>query len=154
MTPQAFAEMINGRQYGDEVTKEEQRLAKEHGLVVVFGYSDDGVEFRGAIHDEAGANDAKGKAIKFTRAGKLLEEPDRDEREVLEKFGALEQVLNGPDTASVRVWWCHEKDGPCWTFEASFPHATFEVKDDDLDVLFCRGLVFKLEDAFKAKDGA
>ena len=146
--------MINGRQYGDEVTKGEESLAKQHGLVVVFGYSDDNVEFRGAICDEAGAHDAKGKAIKFTRAGKLLEVPDRDEREVLEKFGVLEQVLNGPNTASIRVWWCREDNGPCWTFEASFPHATFEVKDDELDVLFCRGLVFKLEDAFKAKEGA
>jgi len=149
MTPQDLADMINGRQYGDEVTKEEQRLAKEHGLVVVFGYSDDNVEFRGSIHDETGAYDDKGKALKLTRAGKLLEEPDRDEREVLEKFGVLEQVLNGTDTASVRVWWCREENGPCWTFEADFPHATFDVKDDGLDALFCRGLVFKLEDAFK-----
>lgn len=152
MTPQEFADMITGRQYGDELTRDERQLAKQHGLVVVFGYSDDGAEFRGAIHDEVGAWKAKGKAIKFTRAGKLLAEPDRDERDVLEKFGVLELVLNGSDTASIRVWWCREDKGPCWTFEADFPHATFEVKEDD--VLFCRGLVFKLEDAFKAKEGA
>lgn len=147
MTPQAFADMITGRQYGDELTKEERPLAKTHGLVVVFGYSDDNVEFDGAIDDEVSVYDAKGKAIRFTRNGTLYEDPDCDEREVLEKFGVLDHVLNGPDTAQIRAWWCREDGGPCWTFEADFPHATFEVKDDDLP--FCRGLVFKLEDAFK-----
>ena len=29
------------------MTREEEKLAKESGLVVVFGYSDDCVEFRG-----------------------------------------------------------------------------------------------------------
>jgi hypothetical protein len=35
-----------------EINKAEERQAKDAGLVVVFGYSDDGVELRGAIHDE------------------------------------------------------------------------------------------------------
>lgn len=147
MTPQEFADMINGRQYGDEVNSDEQRLAAKHGLVVVFGYSDDNVEFRGWIYDETGAYGAKGKAIRFTIDGKILREPSEEEREVLEKFGVLDDVLNSPETASVRVWWRREENSPCWTFEANFPHATFEVKEDD--ELFCRGLVFKLEDAFK-----
>ena len=36
---------------------EEERLAKENGLVVVFGYSDDNIELRGAINNEAGCFD-------------------------------------------------------------------------------------------------
>lgn len=39
MTPQEFAALLNGREYGEEITREEEALAKAHGLVVVFGYS-------------------------------------------------------------------------------------------------------------------
>lgn len=41
----------------DELKKEEELFAKENGLVVVFGYSDDCAEFRGAISDEIGCYD-------------------------------------------------------------------------------------------------
>ena len=49
-----FANKLNGRAYLDEMTKEEEQLAKELGFVVVFGYSDDNAEFRGAYDDEVG----------------------------------------------------------------------------------------------------
>lgn len=49
-----FASMLDGRSYGSEITKEEEKLAKELGFVVVFGYSDDNAELRGAIDDEIG----------------------------------------------------------------------------------------------------
>ena len=54
MTLKEFARMLDGREYGNEITAEEERLAKELGFVVVFGYSDDNVELRGAIDDEFG----------------------------------------------------------------------------------------------------
>lgn len=47
-----FAQMLNGREYGLELAPEEEQIAKEHGFVVVFGYSDDNCELRGAIDDE------------------------------------------------------------------------------------------------------
>lgn len=52
MTLKEFAEMLDNRSYGNEITKEEEALAKELGFVVVFGYSDDNAELRGAIYDE------------------------------------------------------------------------------------------------------
>lgn len=54
MTAKEMAELLNGREYGNEITSDEEKLAKESGLVVVFGYSDDNCEFRGAIDDEVG----------------------------------------------------------------------------------------------------
>lgn len=57
MTLKEFAEMLDGREYGHEITKEEEALAKELGFVVVFGYSDDNAELRGAIDDEIGCYD-------------------------------------------------------------------------------------------------
>lgn len=52
-----FADMITDREYGHEITTEEEALAKELGFVVVFGYSDNNAELRGAIDDEIGCFD-------------------------------------------------------------------------------------------------
>ena len=57
MTIYEFAERLNGRQYGNEITLIEEREAKNLGFVVVFGYSDDCAEFRGAFDDEIGCFD-------------------------------------------------------------------------------------------------
>lgn len=57
MTIYEFAEKLNGRQYGNELTKSEEQEAKELGFVVVFGYSDDNAEFRGAYNEEIGCWD-------------------------------------------------------------------------------------------------
>lgn len=57
MTLKEFAKMLDGREYLHEITKEEEALAKELGFVVVFGYSDDNAELRGAIDDEIGCYD-------------------------------------------------------------------------------------------------
>jgi len=52
MTAAEFAEMLNGREYGNELTRNEEAMAKEYGLVVAYGASDDLMEFGGAICDE------------------------------------------------------------------------------------------------------
>lgn len=57
MTLKEFAKMLDGREYLHEITKEEEALAKELGFVVVFGYSVDNAELRGAIDDEIGCYD-------------------------------------------------------------------------------------------------
>ncbi len=49
-----FAEGLNGREYGNEITPFEEKRAKELGFVIVFGYSDDNAEFRGDYDDEIG----------------------------------------------------------------------------------------------------
>ena len=57
MTLKEFANMLDGREYRNEITPEEEKLAKKLGFVVVFGYSDDNAELRGAIDDEIGCFD-------------------------------------------------------------------------------------------------
>ena len=52
-----FASMLNQRSYGNEITAAEEKAAKELGYVIIFGYSDDCAEFRGAIDDEFGCFD-------------------------------------------------------------------------------------------------
>ena len=48
-----FSKQITNREYLCEVSREEAKWAKDHGIVVVLGRSDDLAEFRGAIEDEA-----------------------------------------------------------------------------------------------------
>lgn len=55
MTAKELATALTGRKVGMEITSVEFDRAADAGLVVVFGYSDDNVEFRGAIDEEVGA---------------------------------------------------------------------------------------------------
>ena len=59
MTAKELAEMLTGREYGMEITRGEAQRAADAGLVVVYGYSDDNVEFAGAIDGEVGKSEAK-----------------------------------------------------------------------------------------------
>lgn len=58
MNETEFVKMITESRYqgkvfrGCELNRDEEELARENNLVVVFGYSDDCAEFRGAIDDE------------------------------------------------------------------------------------------------------
>lgn len=49
MTTKELAEMLSGREVGMEITSVEFDRAADAGLVVVYGYSDDNVEFRGPL---------------------------------------------------------------------------------------------------------
>ena len=51
MTKEELAAMLNGREYGKEITKAEEEKAKANGLVVIYGYSDDNVELRRHLVD-------------------------------------------------------------------------------------------------------
>lgn len=139
MTKESLAAELNGREYGSEITDAEETAARAAGLVVVFGYSDDNVELRGAIRDELSCYD-EGEFF-VTRKGVQMK-PDSDERKVLERFGVLDEVL-ARKGAKIETLWCKEKDYS-WTYKMTVPHATFDIIEDGEK--FCRGIVFSLED--------
>ena len=56
ITAKELAEKLNGRAYGDSFDDVKQE-AKESGLVIVYGASDDLMEFDGEIYDEGGCFD-------------------------------------------------------------------------------------------------
>jgi len=142
LTKEQLAEMLNGRVQGHELTPEECEVAKENGLVVVYGYSDDGMVFNGAISgqvdcwqggvaylDEKGLKDAttadgRSKTIRTVRSGKM------------------ERAFDGM---------------PCWSYETDIPHVIFRVYEygiDDGDVrdidddVWCEGIVFDVAEVF------
>ena len=136
MTAKELAAVLSGREYGMEISREEEREAKEAGLVVVYGYSDDSVELRGAIDAEAGAYD--GATIFVTPAG-LLEEPACDSAEncTCPYFKEKKKAAQAIEA----VWGAN---GTPWTFTTDIPHETFTVFEDG--ETFCVGIVFSMED--------
>lgn len=143
MNTKELAAVLNGVEYGSEVSKELETKAAENGLVIVFGGSDDLCEFRGAIHDEAYCYD--GGDIRFDEKGIFnLEE---DEVEVLEKYGFLEQLYS--KTKSFEAVFDDDESEAVWVYEVPFPHETFEVREDG--DLYCIGFVFDLKDVFPKK---
>lgn len=134
MTAKELSEMLSGREYGTEITNDEERQAADAGLVVVYGYSDDNVEFAGAIDDEVGAYESA--TIYITKDG-LFDEPDCGIEDCPHCAAAREKAK------TIKAVW-HDEGGPCWTFETDIPHETFNVYEDG--ELFCVGIVLSVED--------
>jgi hypothetical protein len=131
MTKEELAKILNGREYMEEITEEEERQARESGLVVVFGASDDLVEFRGAIYGEAGAYE--GGLVSLTKKGLPKNECDDPH---CPYFGKLLDAM--PD---IDVLW--DKDGYSWKYKAPFPVAEFDIVENGEK--YCRGIVFNLD---------
>lgn len=123
-----FAARLNGQQYGAEISRDEERLAKDNGLVVVFGYSDDCMELRGAIDDELGCFD--GGVFRLSQRGIW---PVSD--------GCTEPL----DGGWIKAVWCDSAVGAAWSYQTPVPHAEFNIYEGD--EIFCIGIVFALADA-------
>lgn len=134
MTKEQLAEKLNGREYGNEITGAEEREAKAAGLVVVFGYSDDNIELRGAISDEAGC--WNGAVIKLHSRGILADHEERCEC----SFCGYES--SAKKCATIAALW-GEEPGYSFTYKTNLPHATFDVLEDGDK--YCRGIVFDLK---------
>jgi hypothetical protein len=135
-----IAASINGNQYRAEVSKEIEVQAKAAGVVIVFGASDDLMEFRGAISDEVGAYD--GGTGYVTREGLLQNECEDED---CPHFNKIKQA-----TAKIEAFWDDNVSGDdfTWTYKTAIPHATFEIFDEGDK--YCRGIVFNLADCVPA----
>lgn len=127
MNKEQLAGQLDGRQYGSEVSQDMELAAKMSGLVIVFGASDDLMEFRGAIHDEF-------SGIAFlTGEGVLTETCDCE----CKYFKAVLE-----NTVTVKAIW--GKGEYSFQYETKIPHATFEIFDGEEK--YCRGIVFSMDD--------
>jgi len=143
ITLKEFAQMLHGRDCQPNLTPDERLLAEQKGFVVVYGDSDDRVEFEGAITAEGYTNPlAKGcpaGILILSENGELL---DEDSNLFTEYFRSSRNVIN--------VFYCC-KDGLNWVFESDIPHETFLTYDGgyneeyaDFDDGFARCMVFEL----------
>lgn len=132
MTKEEFAARLNGREYLEEITSAEEEAAKLLGLVVIFGASDDLMEFRGAIHEEGDAYE--GTTTYFDAGGLLQNDCDNEQCPHFKKLKKSAKTIKA-------LW---DKDGYSWTYETDIPHATFDIMEDGEK--YCRGIVFSMSD--------
>jgi len=125
MTKEELAQRLNGREYRNEVTPLDIKQAKDSGLVIVYGASDDLMEFEGAISEEFGTE------AYFDKEGNLIESCDdecihyRNARKMANKIDAT--YNNG-----------------VWNYTTNIPHAKFQVFEEKK--LCCNGIVFDMND--------
>lgn len=133
MTRETLARMIDGQQYGDEITKSQESLAKKSGLLVVFGASDDLLEFRGDINGEIGAYG--GTEAFITKRG-LLPKHERCEC----GFCGYAKVK----AKATRILACWSKGEFSWEISTSIPYSTFKIYEGEEK--YCRGIVIDMKD--------
>jgi hypothetical protein len=136
MEAKKAAEILDNTEYPVRVSDDLIKAAKDQGLVIVYGDSDDLMEFEGAIYDEVGCY---GGGSAFVDSEGLL--PDResiDGDHELERFFARK-----PNAKEIKAIWGGEDDYS-WTYQTEIPHETFEVVEDGGK--YCRGIVFALSD--------
>lgn len=138
MIKEYLAALLGGIQYPAHrtITKEQIEEAKASGLVIVFGASDDLMEFEGGIRDEFGCY---GGGTAWVDSKGLL---DRDQIDDGDDEAIADFVERRKTASSFKAIW--DKDGFSWIYETDIPHATFEVWEGEDG--YCRGIVFALAD--------
>ena len=137
ITKEEMAALLNGREYAHEITKAECQQAKDSGLVVIFGYSDDNVELRGAIHDEVGA--WEGTTLCLHQGG-VLESPEQTECERCQRMlkRAQKECIN------IEVEWGGFDYSWFINGPLTIPFAPFDIME--CGKKFCRGIVLSITD--------
>ena len=140
MAPKDIAAKLNGIEYDrkfDETMWNYHLAAKQHGVVIVYGESDDLVEFLGAILEEIEAP----CEAKISRSGVLKPWVRCNCDNINEARKYFEQEREAK--WSITSLWCAEPN-ISWTFQTDIPHETFNIMEDG--EVFCRGIVFSLND--------
>ena len=126
-----FAETLEGKQYEyPQFSKEEIQIAKDNNFVIVYGASDDLVEFDGAITDEGDC----------WEGGKILVE-------AIPGGGVVDGPVKTPTFLfHLEIKWCKDKDKNgniiSWTYNVPIEHENFMIYENEKP--YCRGFVFKV----------
>jgi len=145
ITKEQLAARLNGNEYLNEMTKEDERIAKENNLLVLFGESDDLLEMRGVIDDETGAY--KGGEYALTLDGELY--ADGDEENTYHKaigdeiLPISDEYDNDDNPRLIRAEWCpHDQPALSWRISSNLPCARFIILEDGEP--YCEGIVIDL----------
>ena len=132
MITQEIANILDGSEIGAETTEQDEQYAKKNGVVIVFGASDDLMEFRGAIDDDIGCYGG-GKAY-FDKNGLIVNECGNEDCPYFREKLLRAKVITA-------IW---DSDGYSWIFTTDIPHETFEILEGGMK--YCRGIVLSMED--------
>ena len=131
-TKETIAAALTGSEYPFDVPKDIAAAAKAAGLLIIYGASDDLMEFDGAFRDEVGCYDG-GHA--YIDASGLV---DRDEDASDEEIADF--VIRKRTSHRIDALW--GSDGYDWTYSTDLPHATFEIVEEGHP--YCRGIVLDI----------
>ena len=146
-----IARQLNGRHYGYEIDNVIEAYAKQNQCVIVYGASDDCLEFRGAIYDEVGAYNG---TTAYVKNGKAIDKDTlmdalcilEDENAALLDFCGLSTEELTKEAIEVKAVWDGEDDTkPAWAVTCNARlSASFEIFEDGK--LWSIGCVFCLKD--------
>lgn len=137
---ESLAALLNGSQYPFTPIKEIAAKAKAAGLVIVYGASDDLVEFDGALYDEVSRYD--GGTVLVDSQGVL----DRDQVDDDDDEAIATYHQRSKSARRIEALW--GENGWDWSYETDIPHATFEILEGAEP--YCRGIVFAVADLVRA----
>lgn len=131
MTTKEIAAILDGMEYGQEIREQDLQYAKENRVVIVFGASDDLMEFRGAIEDEVDCYEGGGAYL--DKNGLIVNKCDNEDCPYFREKLLHAQVM--------AIWDC---GGYSWMYTTEIPHETFVILEEGEK--YCRGIVFLMED--------
>lgn len=138
MTKEELAEKLNNIDMNDDYFLSSKK-DNEYNLVIVYGASDDLIQFRSGINDEGDCYE--GGDFLIDKIGLLpsfeqLRDYDEDEEE-FERYFARK-----PKAKKITAIW--DNGEYSWTYETDIPHATFDIMEGNEK--YCRGIIFSLDD--------
>lgn len=139
ITIQSVAFRLHGSEYPLTVSADLKTACKAAGIVIVYGASDDLMEFDGAIYDELGAYDG---TTAYVDAKGLLdrEQIDDDNDEAITDYTIRKRTAK-----TIEAIW--DQDDISWQYRTNIPHATFAVAEGG--ETYCIGIVFELAELAK-----
>jgi hypothetical protein len=142
MTKEELAKIINGREYENEITEEEEIIAKENGLVVMFYRNDDQVEFRGVLCDYLSMWDYDYFRIRKIHSVVGNHTEDTYKNAILSFYPF--NIKNENDLNIFSVAWSPDTVGCAWLIDTEIPHSTIDIYDGE--EFYCRGLIINVDD--------
>jgi hypothetical protein len=127
-----LAAQLDGMEYPFDVPKPLKDMAFENGLVIIYGGSDDLMEFEGAIRDEITCYDG---GTAYLLDGKLLKNECDDPR--CPYYYRIRKTAR----KIIAIW---DTDGYSWIYKTDIPHVTFDIVEGRDK--YCRGIVFDLKE--------
>ena len=159
-TIEDLAKLLDGNEYRDELYNEYDiniiDICKKNKWVIVYGASDDLIEFNGIINDEDGA--WEGTIMKFVKPGDFYKEYEEEDvyhkakdymfvaiedKELKEIKSSINNWKDYKGTPIIEMLWCPAGTDMSWQVNVKgAPVAKFNVMEDD--EIYCEAAIIDL----------
>lgn len=137
ITTEHVCKTLNGIEYPTPIPSHFIKQCTDAGIVIVYGQSDDLMEFEGAITDEIEAYE--GHTAYLDANGLLLNDCQRNDCPYFSRL--CEHAI------PIDAIWNENANsipGISWTFKTEIPHLIFNIMEEG--DIYCKGIVFTMRD--------